>query len=100
MGPRLAAAKCKIIGIGDLPMRRFLRFEHLVSDALALTIGDRLFLGLKAKRQLLLHVAGTGPAHQRLDETRLLRLIVELAILGLGLAGLHGVFDWLTNAGG
>ena len=100
IGPGLAAAKRKIVGVSDLPMSGFFRIEHLVRDALALAIGHSFFPRLEAQRELLLHVARTGPAHQRLHETRLLRLVVELPILRLGPAGLHRVFDGLKNTGG
>src|SRR5262249_52186042 len=76
--PRLAAAERKIVGIGDLTVGRGFWLDHLVWDALALAIGDRVLLGVEVDGELLLHVAGGGPAHQGLDRPRLFRLIVEL----------------------
>src|SRR5216684_9077559 len=100
VGPGFAAPECKIVGIGGLPARRLLRLAHLIGDALALAIGHGLFLGVEAKRELLLHVAGTGPAHQRLDRPRLLGLIIELPFPGLGGPRLHGVFGGLRDTCG
>src|SRR5205085_7369945 len=76
MRPGLASAERKIIGIGGLAARRLLGFDDLIGNALALAIGDRLFPRLEAQRQLLLHVGRAGPAHQRLDDSGLLGLIV------------------------
>ena len=79
-------------------MRRPLRFDHLVGNALALAIGDRVFLAVEVDGELLLHVAGRGPAHQGLDRLRLFRLIVQLPFLGLGPARLHRVLGGLVDA--
>src|SRR5262249_34708491 len=38
------------------------------------------------------------PAHQRLDQARLFRLVVEHPFLGLGCAGLHRSFRGLVDA--
>src|SRR5437762_181709 len=100
MRPRLAAPEGKIVGIGRLTPRRLLRLDHLIGDALALAIGDGVFLGVEAKGELLLHIAGRGPAHQGLDRPRLLRLVIELPFPGLGPARLHRVFGGLKNACG
>src|SRR5882757_1640591 len=100
VGPRLPAAECKIVRIGDLAMRRILRLDHLVGDALAFAIGGRLLLGLEVERELLLHVAGRSPAHQRLHGARLLRLVVQLPFPGRGTSRLHRVFGGLKNACG
>src|SRR3954452_24361789 len=100
MRPGLAAAEREIVGIGDRTAHRFLRLDHLVGDALALAIGDGFLLAVEVQRDLLLHVAGRGPAHQRLDRARLLGLVVELPFLGLRPAGLHRVLGGLENACG
>src|SRR5229473_1814529 len=100
VGPGFGAPECEIVGIGGLPARRLLRLAHLIWDALALAIGHGLFLAVEAKRELLLHVAGTGPAHQRLDRPRLLGLIIELPFPGLGGPRLHGVFGGLKDTCG
>ena len=68
---------------------RRLRVEDLIRDAVALGIGDRFLGGRKSQPHLLAHVAGRGPAHQRLDLPRLLRLVVEHPFPGLGGARLH-----------
>src|SRR5580692_3192175 len=78
VGPGFAAPERKIVGIGGLPASRLLRLDHLVGNALALAISDRVFPVVEAKGELLLHVAGRGPAHQRLDRSRLLGLVIEL----------------------
>src|SRR5271170_4782251 len=62
MGPRLATPKREIIGIGCLPACGLLRFKYLVGNALTFAIGHRLFPCIKAKRDLLLHIAGACPA--------------------------------------
>src|SRR5438477_417608 len=78
VGPGLAAPEREIVGIGDLTLRGILRLDHLVGNALALAIGHRVFLGIETQRELLLHVAGRGPAHQGLDRPGLLGLVIEL----------------------
>src|SRR3954470_23370432 len=60
MRPGLAAAEREIVGIGHRPAHRLLRLDHLIGDALALAIGDGLFLAVETQRDLLLHVAGRG----------------------------------------
>ena len=97
MSPRLTAPKCEIVGIGGLPTGRLLRLDHLVGNALAFAIGYGLFLAIEAKGQLLLHVAGAGPAHQRLDHARLLGLVIELPFPGFGGPRLHRVFGGLED---
>src|SRR5882724_8460761 len=84
VGPGFAAPECKIVGIGGLSARRLLRLNHLIGNALTLAIGHGVLLGVEAKGELLLHVAGRGPAHQGLDRPRLLGLIIELPFPGLG----------------
>ena len=85
MRPGLAAAEGEIVGIGDRTAHRFLWLDHLVGDALALAIGDRLFLAVEVQRDLLLHVAGRGPAHQWLDRARLLGYeVVSFVSIQLG----------------
>src|ERR1017187_10012358 len=66
---------------------------------MALAIGDRLFLAGKAQMHLLAHVAGRGPAHQRLHRARRLGLEIKHPALGFGVARLHGGLGWLVNAG-
>src|SRR5665647_739354 len=100
MGPGLAAPEGKIVGIGGLPASRLLGLDHLIGNALALAIGHRLLLGVEADGELLLHVAGGGPAHQGLDRARLLGFIIELPFLGLGGPRLHRVFGGLKDACG
>jgi hypothetical protein len=66
----------------------------------ALAIGHRFLLAGKAQPQLLAHVAGGGPAHQRLDFARLFRLEIEYPGLGIGKAGLHGGLGGLVDTCG
>src|SRR5665213_4024968 len=84
MGPGFAAPECEIVSIGRLPEHRRLRFDDLIGDALALAIRNGFFAGVEADGELLLHVAGAGPAHQWLDHARLLGLVIELPFPGLG----------------
>ena len=49
---------------------------------------------------VLAHVAGRGPAHQRLDRPGLLGLVGELPFPGLRPARLHRVFGGLKDACG
>src|SRR6476620_15960 len=100
VGPGFAAPERKIVGIGDLPLLRILRLDHLVGNALALAISHRIFPAVKAQRELLLHVAGRGPAHQGFDRPGLLGLVIELPFPGLGPPRLHRVFGGLKNACG
>src|SRR4030081_2741844 len=60
----------EIVRIGDAAPRRLLGLGQLERDAVALAIGDRLLLGVEAQAQLLAHVAGAGPTHQRLAPPR------------------------------
>ena len=55
--PGAAPGRGEIVGIGNARPLRRRAFEHLIGDAIALAIGDGLFLGVEAKPQLLLHVA-------------------------------------------
>src|SRR5437667_6188404 len=87
--PRIEASEGEIVGVSDLLARGLLRLEQLIGNAVALAIGDGLFLAVEAEPQLLLHVAGRGPAHQGLDPARLLRLEVERPQFGVGVARLH-----------
>src|SRR5215470_3623643 len=90
MRPGIGTREGEVVGIGDLAPRRLLRLEHPVRNRLPLAIGDRLLLGLEPQSDLLVHVRGRGPAHQRLDLTRLLRHVFEHPFLGLGGTRLHG----------
>ena len=98
MGPGVAALKGKIVGVCDGAPFRWGGLEHLKSDAVALTVGDRLLLAAKVQTQLLAHVARRRPAHERLDPARHLRLKIEDPSLGIGAARLHGSFRWLVDA--
>src|SRR2546423_5836890 len=75
--PGAAAIVSEIIRVGDRSAHFGLRFGELVSNAAALAVGDRLFLGVELQAQLLSHVARGGPAHQRLDGAPRLRLLFE-----------------------
>src|SRR5712691_6295714 len=87
--PGIAAFESKIVGIGDDAACRRLGLRQLIRNSMALRIGDRFLLGVELEADLLAHVARAGPAHQRLDLTRLFRLVVEHPFLGLGRARLH-----------
>src|ERR671916_664505 len=75
--PGNAPAIGEIVRIGHGAPGRLFRLDHLVGDAVALRIGDRLLLGREAQLDLALHVARGGPAHQRLDRARLFGLVFE-----------------------
>src|SRR4051812_3230979 len=64
--PGAAAIVGEIIRIGDRSAHRRLRLGKLIGNAAALAIRDRLFLRVELQAQLLAHVPGRGPAHQRL----------------------------------
>src|ERR1700722_20191377 len=98
VGPGFDAPERKVIGIGGLPAGRLLRFKHLIGDALAFAIRHGVFLGVEVNGELLLHFAGAGPAHQRLDGPRLFRLIIELPFPRFGDPRLHRVFGGLKDA--
>src|SRR5579864_3435670 len=101
MGPGAAPPGREIVRIGNArPAAGRLAFEHLVGNAFAVAIGDGLFFALEEQPQFLLHIARRGPAHQRLDQARLLRLVIQHPLLGLGGAGLHRGAGGLVNAGG
>src|SRR5215472_2637654 len=82
----------------SLPAHRVLRLDELEGNALPLAIGHRLFLAVEMQRELLLHVARRGPAHQGFDRARLLGLVLEPPFLGGGPARLHCVLGGLENA--
>src|SRR5262245_26514822 len=88
----------KVVGIGDGAARRFLVGQDFVGDPFAFAIRDRFLLATELQPHLLAHVAGTGPAHQRLDLTRLFGREIERPGLGVGLAGLHRGFGRLVDA--
>lgn len=90
MGPGLHAVEAEIVRVGDALAGRFLGFDHAVVDALALGIGDRFLAGLEGELDLLVHVAGAGIAHDRVDRPRLFGVEFQNPEMGLGLAGLHG----------
>src|SRR5262245_8732953 len=99
MGPVVGSAPFEILRIGlfQQPLGRWL--EQPISDAVALGIGDRLLPGVEGELDLLLHVAGRGPAHQRIGGPPLGRLVVEHPAPGIALAGLHGGSRWSVNPG-
>src|SRR6266567_4306452 len=98
VGPWLAAPEREIVGVGGLPVNRFLWLDHLVRDALPFTIGNGLFLAVETQAELLFHVARGSPAHQGLDVARLLRFVIEPPFPGRCPARLHRVFGGLKNA--
>src|SRR6476659_4443408 len=100
VGPGFDAPKCEIVGIGGWPALWLLRFNHLIGNGLALAIVHSFFLGFEVKGDLPLHVAGAGPAHQRLDHLRLLGFVFKPPLLGYGGPRLHSVFGGLKDACG
>src|SRR5580698_8406047 len=89
VGPGATPGGGKIVRIGNTRALDGLAVKDLVGDAVALAIGNRLFLGVEAQPDLLLHVARTGPAHERLDYRWLLRFVVQNPFLGVAGARLH-----------
>src|SRR6266404_654981 len=100
VGPGFGAPECEIVGVGGWPAFRLLRLYDLIGNALTLAIGPSLFLGVEAKGEFLLHVAGAGPTHQRFDDGRLLGFKSELPFPGFGGPRLHRVFSGLKDACG
>src|SRR5215813_11527864 len=98
MRPGAATADREIVRVGHHAARRLLRLGDLERDAVALAIGDCLFLGVESQAQLLAHVARAGPPHQRLDLPRLGGLVVEHPLFGVGSAGLHRSLGRLVDA--
>src|SRR5215468_9346866 len=96
--PGLAAREREIVGVGNGAPFRLMIGRDLVGDAVPLAIGDRLLLAVELKTQLLAHVAGTGPAHQRLHGARLFRLVVQHPFARLGRTGLHRRTGRLVDA--
>src|SRR6516165_1848054 len=82
MRPRHAPRIGKIVRIGDDLTFRLLGTEYPIGDAMLLAIGDRLLLRGEAQPNLLLHIAGARPSHQRLDLLGLGRLEIEHPELG------------------
>src|SRR4029077_4348257 len=100
MRPGTAPVIGEVIRIRDARALARWGLEHLIGDAMALAIGDRLVLGVEVELHLLLHVARRGPAHQRLDRARLFGLVVEHPFLGLGGPRLHRGAGRFVDAGG
>src|SRR5262245_36661053 len=97
--PGHAASESEIVRIRQAAAgRRVLSLEHLVGDAVALAIGDRLLLGVEVQPQLLFHVGRARPAHQWLDLARGFRLVVEHPALRVRGAGLHRRLGRLVDA--
>lgn len=88
----------EIVGIGNLTALRLVRLLDAEGNAVALRIGDGLFLALEAQAHLALHVGRGGVAHQRVDLARRLRLEFQNPVTGLGGAGLHGRLGRAENA--
>src|SRR4051794_37797360 len=97
MGPLADAIELEVIRIGQRAPLDFLRLFDAVGDAFPLSVGDCFFLGVEPEAQLLAHVAGTGPAHQRLDLASFVLLENEQPLLGPGHAGLVGGFGRLVD---
>src|SRR5579862_2509699 len=99
MGPGAAPRGGEIIGVRNTGALAGFALEHLIRNAFALAIGDGFFLGVEAQPHLLLHIARTGPAHERLDRAGLLRFVVQNPFLGIAGAGLHCRARRFINAG-
>src|SRR4029079_12278447 len=67
MGPGAPAAEAEIVGVGLAHGLAGLRLRQAKGDAVALGVGDRLFLGIEGQAYLRFHIARTGPAHHRLS---------------------------------
>src|SRR5262250_1368788 len=71
--PGALAPEAKIVSVGfaHRPSRR--RLTQVVSNAIALGVGDGLFRVVERQANLRLHVGRTGPPHQRVDLARFFR---------------------------
>jgi len=86
MSPGVTALEGKIVRVRhDGSFQRY-GLSYLVRDPPALAIGNRRFLAVEVQAQLLAHVAGRGPAHQRLDLPRCFGFKIEHPGLGIGKA--------------
>jgi len=83
-----------------LPARGLLRLNHLIGNTLALAISHGVFLGVEAKGELLLHVAGTRSSPSGARSPAAARAHNRAAIPGLGLPRLHRVFGGLKDTCG
>src|SRR5262249_28811049 len=96
--PQPAARVGEVVGIRHGAAAVLLGLEHLVRNAVALAIGDRLLPGVEEQAELLLYVAGAGPAHERLDLARLLGFVVQHPFPGARRARLHRALRGLVDA--
>src|SRR6185437_3949462 len=91
VGPGNLPVDAEIVRIGLCLGHRLVRLEHLIGDAMLLGIGDRLLARVEIELQLLAHVRGTRPAHQRVRRLGALRLVFEQPLPGADLARLHDI---------
>jgi hypothetical protein len=98
MGPLFRSARFKIIGIRNgLPGPRLGIFQP-VCYGIFLCISNGFFFRRKAQPHLCSHVAGAGPAHQRINLTRTFGFEFKHPIAGLGEARLRRRFSRAVNA--
>ena len=77
MSPGVTALEGKIVRVRHYASFQRYSVSYLVRDAPALAIDNRRFLVVEVQAQLLAHVAGRGPAHQRFDLSRRFRFKIE-----------------------
>ena len=98
MRPLALASILEIVSVSaDRPLSLF-RLEQLVGDAIALGVGDGFVAAVERQAHLALHVAGSRPAHQRVDTAGFLGFEFEDPFLGVGLARLHGIAGGFVDA--
>lgn len=89
VGPGLLAVEAEIVGVGDDAALGLLGLDHPVRDLVALGVGNRLLERVEAHADLLLHVAGRGIAHHRIDAARLFGIEIQTPLNRVALARLH-----------
>ena len=100
MSPAAEPVEGEVRRIGFRSDRGLARLVEAEGDGVARGIGHSLALGGKGQAQLLSRIAGTGPTHQRLDDTRAGGLELEHPFMGAGETCLHGRAAWFVDSGG
>src|SRR5690606_21459726 len=77
MCPALAAAELEVVGVGFADRLAGLGVADAINDTVALSVGDRLFLGVELEFDLAPHIGRAGPPHQRIDLAPRLSFILE-----------------------
>lgn len=100
MRPSADAAELEVFGVGLLEMPSGLGLGDGIGEPVAFRVGYGFVAGIEFEPDLAMRIAGTGPAHQRINGLRSFGLELEHPVLGATQARLHGGSSWLEDACG